>query len=293
MTRNSGIVETGSKIPSWVAFLASTYDNRRYFPVGDIDNHSRCFKPAQIPHIRAGWEKTLGLVKAGLAPPEIGLYIHWPFCPSRCTFCFCQMAVPHGRATTEKGLRALKDEMELFRPIFSGVRLSSLYIGGGTPTFMDDEMLDDLLSHIKRSFDFAESCEIYSETSPATLTRSKLDILLKHGFNRIAMGIETFNDALLSSLNRQGQTKEIAIRAFQMLSQTPDITTDIDLIVGLDGQTPAMFIKDMETALGLEPDCMHLYLFRDSPQTLFSQQGIQNHFLLFVMTRGFHSKPAK
>ncbi len=271
MTKNSGVAELN--IPDWAAFLAATYDNRRYFPVGDIHSPSSCFKASQSVDIVSGWKKTIRLIREGLAPPEINLYIHWPFCPSQCSFCFCQMAVPHGREVVKAGLQALKKEIDLFSPIFSGILLSSFYIGGGTPTFMDDDMLDDFLSYIKRYFNFAPGAEIYSESSPATLTKSKLDILLRHGFNRIAMGIETFDNKLLSSLNRQGQTRENSIEAFQMLACVPNLTTDIDLIVGLEGQTPSIFIKDMETALSLKPDCMHLYLFKDSPQTQFSQKS--------------------
>ncbi len=273
MTKNSGIVELGRDTPGWAAFLAATYDNRRYFPVGDIHNPSQCFKPSETLDIVSGWKKTLRLIREGVAPPEISLYIHWPFCPSQCSFCFCQMAVPQGREIVKEGLQALKNEIDLFSPIFSEIFLSSLYIGGGTPTFMDDDMLDDFLTYIKRSFNFVAGAEIYSESSPGTLTKSKLDILLRHGFNRIAMGIETFNEKLLGSLNRKGQTRENSIEAFQMVSRISNLTTDIDLIVGLEGQTPSIFIKDMETALSLKPDCMHLYLFKDSPQTQFNQNG--------------------
>lgn len=256
-----------AEIPDWAKFLSIIYDNRRYFPLCALDRLPPIHKVYDFEKIQNGWDKTLRLIRMGVAPKQIGIYIHWPFCPSHCSFCFCNMALARSQGEMELELNVLKREINQFKETFCGFPMESLYIGGGTPTFMSAEMLDDLLSHIKSSFMFSPGAEIFTESSPATLDEAKLNILSRHGFNRISLGIETFDEQILGSQNRQGQTRQNAIDVFNMIKKkTPHITTDIDMIVGLPGQTPDIFLKDMEMALSLRPDCIHLYFFRNPPR---------------------------
>lgn len=257
----------------WAEFISTIYRDEYYFPLDGSFRTSDYFKKTDSKDVIAGWEKTLDLIQEGIAPPEIGLYVHWPFCPSHCTFCRCSMTVPKSQKDMELAVEAVKDEMSLFRKTFRGVAFSSLYMGGGTPTFMADGMLDDFLSHLRNCFEFVPEAQIYTESSPSTLTPSKVGILARHGINRITVGIQTFDEDLLKKIDRQGQSKKKIFDIFEALSRLPAVVTDVDLMIGMEGQMPSIFIKDLEETLRLRPNCLHLYPFEEAPQTLYRKSG--------------------
>ncbi len=257
----------------WAEFISTIYRDEYYPPLDGSFITARYFQKAELDRVKEAWRHTISLMREGKAPSELGLYIHWPFCPSQCTFCRCSMLVPDRNRDMEGAMIALKDEMSQFREVFKGMEFSSVYMGGGTPTFMTDQMLDDFLSHMHQSFQFSRSAQIYTEASPSTLTPKKLDILLKHGFNRITVGVQTFDDELLKKLNRTGQTKAKVRDIFEKMSHIPNLITDVDLMISMEGQKAPIFVKDMEEIIHLRPRCIHLYPFEDAPQTEFRKQG--------------------
>ncbi len=269
---SSTVIRKEISLP-WAEFVSTVYRDEYYPPLDGSFITARYFQAAELARVKEAWRHTISLMKEGKAPLELGLYIHWPFCPSQCTFCRCSMLVPEKNQDMRQALSALKEEMTQFKDVFEDMEFSSVYIGGGTPTFMTDEMLDDFLSHMHYSFRFTSSAQIYTETSPSTLTPNKLDILLKHGFNRITVGIQTFDDELLKKLNRTGQTKAKVKDIFERMSRVPGLITDADLMISMEGQGGPIFIKDMEEIIRLRPHCIHLYPFEDAPQTEFRKQG--------------------
>ncbi len=260
-------------LKSWAEFISTIYRDEYYFPLDGSFPTPSYFQKTELGLVKEAWRHTISLMKEGKAPLELGLYIHWPFCPSQCTFCRCSMLVPGKNQDMRQALVALKEEMSQFKDVFKEMEFSSLYMGGGTPTFMTDEALDDFLSHMRLSFRFAPFAQIYTEASPSTLTPKKLEILLKHGFNRITVGVQTFNDDLLKKLNRVGQTKKVVANIFERMSRVPGLITDADLMISMEGQNAPVFIKDMEELLRLRPHCIHLYPFEDAPQTEFRKRG--------------------
>lgn len=228
------------------------------------------FRPSNLEEIRGFWKKTLSLIKEGLAPKDVGIYIHWPFCPSQCTFCFCSMKVPHSAAEMRGYVDMLKKEMDAFKDIFKGTSITSIWIGGGTPTFISDGDLDELLAHLRSSFDLEKGAQFYVESSPATLTESKLQILLSHGVNRITLGVQSLDDKVIRVINRVGQTR-CKIENILNLLEGKNVITDIDLVMGLEGQSKASFFSDIEWVLKVKPDVLHIYGFDPRPHTLFAQ----------------------
>jgi oxygen-independent coproporphyrinogen-3 oxidase len=183
------------------------------------------------------------------------------------------MAVPKNQDTMANMLRSIMSEIDAVSAIFEDIPLSSLWMAGGTPTFMTDEMLDMLLSHIHRRFRFIEGAQIYSESSPATLTPSKLKILLRYGLNRITVGIQTTDPGLIQLLDRRGQTKDKIREVFGMLGDLKGVIKDVDVMVGLENQTAEIVSDDMREILLFRPDNLHLFTFALSPQVLFVQRG--------------------
>ncbi len=257
----------------WAEFVSSVYGSRYYPPLDGSFRTPKYFHRLDFKDVADNWNKSFFMMKDGGIPSEIGMYVHWPFCPSQCTFCRCNMTVPKNNQSMQLALDALKNEMNMLRELFKDTVFSSFYMGGGTPTFMTNEMLDDFFSHLYRCFRFAKGAQIYMESSPATLTESKVRLLLKHGLNRITLGVQTFNNQLLSNLERTGQTRSSVIEVFNLLSQFSNLVLDIDLMVGLEDQTPAIFFRDLMQVLKLRPKCFHLYPFDDAFPTIFRQTG--------------------
>ncbi len=230
------------------------------------------FRPSNLEEIRGFWKKTLSLIKEGLAPKDVGIYIHWPFCPSQCTFCFCSMKVPHSAAEMRGYVDMLKKEMDAFKDIFKGTLITSIWIGGGTPTFISDGDLDELLAHLRSSFDLEKGAQFYVESSPATLTESKIQILLSHGVNRITLGVQSLDDEVIPLVNRAGQTRRKVEKIWRDLAQTSMIR-DVDLVMGLEGQSRRSFLEDLSWAIRSQSEVVHIYGFDPRPQTIFSRSG--------------------
>lgn len=245
-----------------------------YFPMdGPFQNYTY-FKRAGRNTILGCWEKTLGLIKKGIAPREVGLYVHWPFCPSECSYCFCSMSVPKSREIMNRYLRALKAEIAAFRDVFKGTALTSIWLGGGTPTFMPERDLEDLLGTIRSSFELEPGSQVYVESSPATLTSSKMRILRRHGVNRLTLGVQSRDEAVLKAVNRRGQTSAAVERAFE-LAASDGMLVDVDIMFGLEGQSKLSALRDVSWVLKRKPAVLHMFAFDPRPQTAFARQGKQ------------------
>lgn len=229
------------------------------------------FKPAATATVQDAWKNTVRLMRDGRAPKNVILYVHWPFCISQCTYCFCSMTVRKARKEAEISVKSLIREMEAFSEIFSGVELWSVYIGGGTPTYISEEGLEALFSAVHENFRVREGAEIYVEASPATLTAKKVEILKRHGVNRLTFGLQTRDEAVLKTVNRIGQDQATVDRAWSYLAQTENLIRDVDLMVGLEGQTRLSFIKDLVWSIKKGADIIHIQSFDPRRQTLFSR----------------------
>ncbi len=255
------------------AFISAHYRDRHYPPLDGPSRPFNYFANSSLEDARSYWKKTLSLIQKGLAPPDIMLYIHWPFCSSLCSFCRFGMEMPKRAQEMKWALEALKKEMFAFQDLFRDISFASLYVGGGTPTLMTEPMLEDFMSSVRRAFNITSGAQIHFDASPATLTEEKLETLLRYGLNRVTLGIQTFDGNLLESVNRKGQTRDKVRNLFSLFSQIPNLFTDVDLMVGLEGQTAKIFYGDLIEVLRLRPHCLHIYPFDEDPRTQFKKEG--------------------
>lgn len=230
------------------------------------------FRPATLETIQDCWRRSLALLRAGRAPDNLILYAHWPFCLSRCSYCFCSMTVPRGRERVSRYLESLLLELEAFRPLFRGFALSAVYIGGGTPTYARAEELDRLLGAIRAGYALKPGAEVYVEASPATLTEERLAVLLRHGVNRITLGVQSRDLAVLRRAGRAGQDAAAVERAWRLLAGAP-VLTDIDLMLGLPGQGRLSFLRDLRWAIRSGAQAIHINSFDPRRQTAFVRAG--------------------
>jgi menaquinone C8-methyltransferase len=197
--------------------------------------------------------------RQGNAP--VGLYIHVPFCEELCSYCsFHRVEFQDGLA--RRYFDALRKEIMMYRDL--GYNFTALYIGGGTPTILMDE-LESIMHLIRETFDVAE---ISVETNPNHLTQSNLYTLKNAGVDRLSVGVQTFDDDLLKDLKRYhkyGSGAEIA----ENLKQAQGIfhTLNVDMIFNFPTQTSSMLEHDLDTVMGLEVDQITYYPLMPSSQT--------------------------
>lgn len=186
-----------------------------------------------------------------------GLYIHVPFCKSRCIYCdfystTCHTPWMHRYAT------ALIREMEQRRATWTFPVVDTLYVGGGTPSCLPPDLLQKILQAVVMRYPLAEDAEVTVEANPDDVTPAWLDAVAGTPVNRISMGVQTFDDAMLAMLHRRHDSQQ-AVRAVEACREAGLENISIDLIYGLPGQTLAMWESDVRRALALQVTHLSAY----------------------------------
>ncbi len=223
--------------------------------------------------VLSAWARGLEALRSGKAPRALGLYIHWPFCLSRCRFCFCPARVPERAGEMRGFLERLKAEMGLFSRFFRGFSFDSVYFGGGTPSFISEGDLAELLRALRDSFAVGPGAQVLFEAAPSSLTLRKLELLRSFGLNRLTLGIQTLDRDVLRSMDRGGQTLEGAERAVGWVRRFPGVALNVDLMCGLPGQSPASFLKDVARVCRWRPEMIHINQFDPRGQARSALEG--------------------
>ena len=176
------------------------------------------------------------------------LYIHVPFCATRCVY--CDFFSNTDTRYKEPYLRAIKKEMELRGEYIDDDTLETIYLGGGTPSRLSGNDLERIFNAISRRFSIAEGAEITLEANPDDIRPDYLSALRDLPINRISMGIQSFRPEDLRLLNRR-HDREQAIRAVELCQAHGFTNLSIDLIYGLPGQTPEAWEENLRQAIRL------------------------------------------
>lgn len=193
---------------------------------------------------------------------SFSLYVSIPFCPTRCNYCsFVSQSVEKAKKLIEQYLPLLLREIrytsELAKEL--GLRLESVYIGGGTPTTLSADQLDVLLGEMNSDFDLSGCSEFTVEAGrPDTVTREKLLTLKQHGVTRISINPQTFNDSVLAAIGRK-HTSQQTIDAFMLARELGFDNINMDLIAGLTTDTPGSFERTIDTVRGLDPESVTVH----------------------------------
>lgn len=175
----------------------------------------------------------------------VGLYIHVPFCSQRCIYCDFY-STTMGTDMRQQYTNALCKELESY----AGETLSTIYLGGGTPSQLSEEQLSQLFDKIYFCFSITPNAEITIEVNPDDVTSAFVEKIKTLGVNRVSLGIQTFDDQRLHFLNRRHTSSE-AKKAVQLIADKGIENISIDLIYGLPKQTLDEWCKDVEQALAL------------------------------------------
>ncbi len=192
---------------------------------------------------------------------RVALYVHVPFCTAECYYCHYYKEFRKDSSYVDRFLDGIDKELEAQQRRFGGLEAASIYIGGGTPSYMTADQIDRLFTSIRNKILVPGSIEISFEMHPESITLEKLVVLKSHGVNRINVGVESFDDQLLKSENRR-HTAESAIEAFNRIRSVGIHNINLDLIYGLKGQSISQWEHSLDQIAVLEPASTTMYYLR-------------------------------
>jgi len=206
----------------------------------------------------------------------LSLYLHIPFCDTVCYYCACNKIVTKNRDKAATYLDYLKREIALQGRLFTGMNaVEQLHLGGGTPTYLSDAQMDDLMAHLRRCFDFAPDAagEYAIEVDPRTVSAARVHSLRRQGFNRISLGVQDFDPDVQRAVNRIQPEEET--RAIIDAARAADFrSVSIDLIYGLPLQTPSSMRATLDKVVAAAPDRIAVYHYAHLPHLFKPQRRI-------------------
>ena len=218
------------------------------------------------PRRRAAAAAAVGFVGARAAG-GIGLYAHLPWCLRKCPYCdFNSHRAPRALPQTEY-IDALTRDIESALPDIWGRRVSTVYLGGGTPSLFAPAAIDLLLSRIRALLPLAPDAEITIEANPGAADAERFAGFAEAGINRVSLGAQTFDDDALRVLGRAHDAAAARRAARAAVESFPRV--NIDLMHGLPGQSPAAAARDIDIAAEFEPEHLSLYQLTLEPGTPF------------------------
>ena len=191
----------------------------------------------------------------------LGIYVHVPFCQSKCQYCdFYSLTVKDDKLM-ESYLNAILAHIRECGPLAPGYKVDTIYFGGGTPSIFGAEGMATILSMIRRCFDVDSNAEITFEANPDSVTDSLLRRLKAEGFNRVSLGVQTDNDKLLKELGRPHDYAQ-AVNAISRIRHAGFKNLSIDLMYGLPGQTLTDWKDTLERVLPMMPEHVSCYALK-------------------------------
>jgi len=229
----------------------------------------------------ARWLERLGAALRHATPGTgLGLYVHIPFCRSLCTYCGCNTRVTRTPSVVAPYVDAVLEEFRMYRERIGIARplIGELHLGGGTPTFLDCSQLERLVGGLLSDTVVAAGAELSVEVDPRVTTQPQLQLLSRHGFRRISLGVQDFDPRVQHIVNRvqsEAQVREVTEQSRAAGFQS----VNYDLIYGLPLQTLTSIERTMEAVCRLRPDRVALYGYAHVPwmrpgQRRFGEQDL-------------------
>ena len=207
----------------------------------------------------------------------LGIYIHVPFCKSKCHYCDFYSVTELDTQLHDGYLDAICDHIRETGPLTPGYRVDTVYFGGGTPSFFGADGMAAILATIRRSFDVASDAEITFEANPDSVDPKLLRRLHGEGFNRVSLGVQCSDDAILKTIGRP-HDYEMAVDAVKMIRKAGFKNLSLDLIYGLPEQDLENWKKSLEDIIALKPEHISCYGLKLEEGTPLCQH--QNQFNL-------------
>jgi len=215
----------------------------------------------------------------------LSIYVHIPFCESLCYYCACNKIITKHHDRADVYLRYLSREIDLHTAHCGvGQTVSQIHFGGGTPTFLSDDGLRELMGMLRSNFTLVPGGEYSIEVDPRTVDASRLALLHELGFNRLSFGVQDFDPEVQKAVHRIQPAEQV----FALVESARSIGFDsinVDLIYGLPKQTPDSFDRTLAQVAQLRPDRIALYAYAHLPDRFKPQRRINESDLPNADTR--------
>jgi oxygen-independent coproporphyrinogen-3 oxidase len=200
---------------------------------------------------------------------KFSIYIHWPYCLSKCPYCDFNSHVSKEKIDQDQYSSLIKKELDHYSEVMNSKNISSIFFGGGTPSLMDPSVVYEILNHIEKKFNFDDKTEITLEANPTSVELDKFRHYSDFGINRVSIGVQSLNDIDLKKLGRNHTSKE-AIRAIEIAHQYFN-SISIDLIYSRPGQKINEWKAELLQALALGTHHISLYQLTIEPKTTYEK----------------------
>ena len=224
------------------------------------------------------YQQALALRGAGAAARSLplSLYVHIPFCESLCYYCACNKIITKHHERGAPYLRYLEKEIALHTAELGvGQVISQLHFGGGSPTFLSDDELRQLMASLRSAFTFAPGGEYSIEIDPRTIDNKRLVTIAELGFNRLSFGVQDFDPDVQKAVHRIQPAEQVFDLVAAARSKGFE-SVNIDLIYGLPQQSPESFDRTLAQVVKLRPDRIALYAYAHLPERFKPQRRIDS-----------------
>ena len=200
-------------------------------------------------------------------PSAFGVYVHWPFCLSKCPYCDFNSHVRHGGIDEERYIRAFASEIAATAQRIPGREVSTIFFGGGTPSLMQPSTVQAILDTIAKHWTVARDVEVTLEANPTSVDATRFRGYRTAGVNRVSLGVQALDDAALKELGRLHSSREaldavaVARSIFERYS--------FDLIYARPRQTPQAWAEELQRAIAEAVEHLSLYQLTIEPETPF------------------------
>ncbi|NLJ78543.1 MAG: oxygen-independent coproporphyrinogen III oxidase [Tissierellia bacterium] len=188
---------------------------------------------------------------------DLAIYIHIPFCSSKCYYCDF-ISFPGMEDRMDEYMNYMMKEMDLYREVLSGYNIRTIFIGGGTPSHIDGRHIYNVLEYIHSNFNCNGLEEITMESNPESLDEEKLNIYAQAGIDRISIGLQSLDDGLLKGIGRCHNAKDF-YRAYDLVRKVGFEDVNLDLMFGLPNQSLRDCRDTLEEAISLDSEHISLY----------------------------------
>jgi len=250
------IVRYGARGPRYTSYPTALQFNEQ-FTEEDYSRHARLSNTSNRP---------------------LSLYVHIPFCHSLCYYCACNKIVTRNADRITRYMHHLYREIELQSALFDRDRkIEQLHFGGGTPTYLSDQQLRSLMTHLRDEFNFDESAnrEFSIEVDPRTVRTDTMAALSDLGFNRLSLGIQDFDTRVQRAVNRIQSADDVAT-LMRSARENQFKSISFDLIYGLPHQSVETFNRTLDLAISMRPDRLAIYNYAHLPTRFKGQRMIND-----------------
>jgi len=202
---------------------------------------------------------------------ELGLYLHFPYCVSKCPYCDFNSYQVEKDNQISSYISALYQEINIYSKKLEKSKIRTIYLGGGTPTILSGVQIYNILEFCKDKFIIDKNAEITIEANPGTLDGEKIKLLIDSGINRLSLGAQSFNNLLLKKLGRIHNTQDI-IDSYYLAREMGFNNINLDIMFALPDQTTEDLKVTLKKAVSLKSDHLSLYNLTIHPETKYYEK---------------------